>query len=226
MRPLSPPSSEPLTCHILQVIEAERPETELHSLHQMDSIDILKIGRARGRGSGQTTPSSSLLQPPQVNPDELQEIQLFPPLDTQYLSLRQFTPSSIDPSVPFSNPFLGVPTGSTIDPASSTFTARDWLYNLLGFIAKEPERYSYQTGNIGMSFANLDVYGFGSPTDYQKTVGNVWLGIGRVFRFWVGTGKQKVQILKGFDGVLNKGEMLLVLGMYHFRVVQTQLRRF
>jgi ATP-binding cassette subfamily G (WHITE) protein 2 (PDR) len=178
----------------------------------MDPVDILKIGRAGGRGSGPTAPSGSLLQPPQVGPDELQEIQLFPPMDAQNLNLRQFTISSIDPSVPFLNPFVGTPTSSTIDPASSGFSARDWLCNLIGFIAKDPGRYTYQSGNVGVSFANLDVFGFGSPTDYQKTVGNVWLEVGRLLRFWMGTGKQKVQILKGFDGVLTRGEMLLVLG--------------
>jgi ATP-binding cassette subfamily G (WHITE) protein 2 (PDR) len=212
MRPLSSPSTKS-SCQISQLIELDQHEATVQPLYQMDPSEILPTSRTRARGTGQTTSSNSFLQLPETNPEELHELQIFQPLDMQYLNLCQFTPSSsMDSSVPFSNPFTSVPSGSSLNPASSTFSARDWLYNLIGFISKEPKRYSYQSGTIGVSFANLDVFGFGSPTDYQKTVGNVWLEIGRLFRCWMGTGKQKVQILKGFDGVLSRGEMLLVLG--------------
>jgi ATP-binding cassette subfamily G (WHITE) protein 2 (PDR) len=57
------------------------------------------------------------------------------------------------------------------------------------------------------------VHGFGSPTDYQKDVANSVLQIGALFRSMTGTGKQKIQILRDFDGLVKSGEMLVVLGM-------------
>ena len=110
----------------------------------------------------------------------------------------------------FLNPFRGVPAGSPLDPASDIFSAKKWLSNLIGFVAKDPEKYPYRL--VGLSFSNLDVYGFRRHSDYQKTVGNIVLEVGHLFRSLTGTGKQKVQILKGFDGIVDNGQMLLVLG--------------
>ena len=117
------------------------------------------------------------------------------------------TNSSLDG---FRNPFLGVPKGSSLDPASENFSAREWISNLAGFKSKDPRRYPLRTA--GISFENLNVFGFGSPTDYQKTVGNVPLEIVTVFRWMMGTGKHRIQILKDFNGLVKPGEMLLVLG--------------
>lgn len=117
------------------------------------------------------------------------------------------TNSSLDG---FQNPFLGGPKGSSLDPASENFSARAWILNLAGLTSKDPQRYPLRTA--GISFKNLNVYGFGSPTDYQKTVGNVPLEIGAIFRWMMGTGKHQIQILKDFDGLVRPGEMLLVLG--------------
>lgn len=115
-----------------------------------------------------------------------------------------------DPKDVYLNPFRGVPEGSPLDPASSNFSTKKWLSNFIGFVAKDPERYPYRFA--GVCFRNLDVYGFRRPSDYQKTVGNIFLEVGTLFRCWTGTGKQKVQILKDFDGILENGQMLLVLG--------------
>jgi ATP-binding cassette, subfamily G (WHITE), member 2, PDR len=110
----------------------------------------------------------------------------------------------------FLNPFRGVPEGSPLDPTSNAFVAKKWLSNLIGFVAKDPERYPYRFA--GLSFRNLDAYGFRRHSDYQKTVGNIFLEVGHLFRSLAGTGKQKVQILKDFDGIVENGQMLLVLG--------------
>ncbi|RAL67265.1 hypothetical protein DID88_008029 [Monilinia fructigena] len=45
-----------------------------------------------------------------------------------------------------------------------------------------------------------------------KNVGNIVFEIGAFARWLVGSGKQKVQILKGFDCLIEHGEMLLLLG--------------
>jgi ATP-binding cassette subfamily G (WHITE) protein 2 (PDR) len=51
-----------------------------------------------------------------------------------------------------------------------------------------------------------------TPSDYQKTVGNIPLYAFTSLRDLVTNRKRKVQILKGMDGVLESGEMLVVLG--------------
>ncbi|KAH0536023.1 hypothetical protein FGG08_007090 [Glutinoglossum americanum] len=110
----------------------------------------------------------------------------------------------------FQNPFLGVSKDPALEPVSKNFSANAWISNLTGFTSKDPKRYLRRTA--GISFKNVEVYGFGSLTDYQKDVGNVALEVGAFFRWMMGTGKQKIQILRGFDGLVDHGEMLLVLG--------------
>ncbi|PWY88623.1 pleiotropic drug resistance protein PDR [Aspergillus sclerotioniger CBS 115572] len=108
------------------------------------------------------------------------------------------------------NSFLEVKEDSTLNPHSSNFKAKHWMKNLLALSSRDPERYPKR--EAGVSFQNLSVHGFGSPTDYQKDVANSVLQIGALVRKITGTGKQKIQILRNFDGLVKSGEMLVVLG--------------
>jgi ATP-binding cassette subfamily G (WHITE) protein 2 (PDR) len=108
------------------------------------------------------------------------------------------------------NPFVDSEKDSTLNPHSPDFSPRRWMKTLLAIHSGDPEKYPQRTA--GVSFRNLSVHGFGSPTDYQKDVGNVPLQIGTLFRHLMGTGKQKIQILRDFDGLVKSGEMLVVLG--------------
>jgi ATP-binding cassette subfamily G (WHITE) protein 2 (PDR) len=123
----------------------------------------------------------------------------------------QDSTSSMSSQKEFLNPFLGVPKDSSLDPAGKNFSAKAWLSNLVGFISKDPS--SYHPRYTGVSFRNLNVYGFTTATDYQKNVINILVGIGDVFRWVAGTRKKhRVEILRDFDGLVESGEMLLVLG--------------
>ena len=67
--------------------------------------------------------------------------------------------------------------------------------------------------SAGVSFRNLNATGYGSAADYQKTVGNVFFqGIDLVKSLVSKNKGRKVEILKDFDGLIRKGEMLVVLG--------------
>lgn len=110
------------------------------------------------------------------------------------------------------SPFAAV-AGSRLDPKSDQFRARDWakaFYNL---------RYS---GNeaipriAGVAFRNLNVWGKGSPTDFQSTVGNNILKLPSLF----GRGTQTIEILQDLDGLLLPGEQLCVLGPPGYFVVR------
>jgi ATP-binding cassette subfamily G (WHITE) protein 2 (PDR) len=107
------------------------------------------------------------------------------------------------------NPFEA-PEGSPLDPKSENFSARAWAKALLNLHSRDPEKYPKRTS--GVAFQNLSVHGFGSETDYQKTVGNVFVEAVGIVRRILGVGQRRIQILRDFDGVLNSGDMLMVLG--------------
>ncbi|WVO17570.1 hypothetical protein L204_105267 [Cryptococcus depauperatus] len=94
---------------------------------------------------------------------------------------------------------------SDLDPLSTNFNAKKWTRLML-----QASQKSAPTRKAGLAYSNLSVHGFGS--DAGKTVGNLPLaGLGAL-RDLVSNRKRKVQILNSMDGVLEAGEMLVVLG--------------
>ncbi|KAJ6571794.1 putative ABC transporter [Mycena capillaripes] len=110
------------------------------------------------------------------------------------------------------NPFKDAEGDETLDPRSPRFDLNAWLRSVMQIVSRDPENFPTRTA--GVSFRNLNVHGVGSPTDYQKTVGNIWLGALSSLRglLGMGTGKRKIQILRDFDGLVKSGELLVVLG--------------
>jgi hypothetical protein len=116
---------------------------------------------------------------------------------------RQSTYSNLE-----ANP-LDADPDSKLNPNSPNFSAKAWaksLVNLQQSDDKNPRR------TAGVAFRNLNAYGFGASTDYQKTVGNIWLQVAGSVRHLLGAKERRIDILQGFDGVVNAGEMLVVLG--------------
>lgn len=107
----------------------------------------------------------------------------------------------------YRNPFLNLEKESELNPTSQNFVLRAWMENLIGFLQKDIDAIYYRT--LGLSFKHVGAYGFKSTTDYQKTVGNVFLAGSRLL---FGQKKKRVEILTDFCGVVEAGEMLLVLG--------------
>lgn len=98
---------------------------------------------------------------------------------------------------------------SPLNPMSSKFNARTW--------AKTLSKYATEHGSgfrrTGVAFRNMNVYGFGSETDFQKDVGNVWLSIPDIARQTLSkSGRRRIDILRNIDGYVKSGEMLVVLG--------------
>ncbi|KAJ7657217.1 ABC-2 type transporter-domain-containing protein [Mycena polygramma] len=110
------------------------------------------------------------------------------------------------------NPFAGETVDETLDPLSQRFDMTAWLKSVMHIASRDPENFPRRTA--GVSFRNLNVHGVGSPTDYKKTVGNVWLEAVSAVRgvLGMGDGKRKIQILRDFDGLVKSGELLVVLG--------------
>ncbi|KGO44533.1 CDR ABC transporter [Penicillium expansum] len=103
-----------------------------------------------------------------------------------------------------------VAAGGPLDPGSEKFNARKWanaFYN-----ARNDASSNTPLRTSGVAFQNLNVYGFGTPVDFQKTVGNIALETGTLISQLLGRSKQRIDILHNLDGVVEAGEMLAVLG--------------
>lgn len=99
-----------------------------------------------------------------------------------------------------------------LDPTSGKFDARKWLKNMRSLYRSDPDRYP--TKELGVSFRNLGAYGHGQDTNFQTTVANVPIAAFYGTKELVSSkhGGNRVQILHKMDGVINPGEMLVVLG--------------
>lgn len=103
------------------------------------------------------------------------------------------------------NPFTA-DEHSPLNPASENFSARAWAKAIV-------DMDSAGFRSAGICFQDVNVHGFGNATDYQKDVGNVWLDAAGLVRKAFGMSKpRKIDILRNFDGLVRKGEMLVVLG--------------
>lgn len=129
--------------------------------------------------------------------------------DEQVLQLaREYSHAS---GVHGQNPFTvhSDDPNSPLNPSSDKFSARAWAKAIYEMVSHEGS--SFRTS--GLAFQNLNVFGFGAGTDYQKDVANVWLDVSESIRGLFGGKRQRrIDILRQFDGVVNPGEMLVVLG--------------
>ncbi|KAJ8078446.1 Multidrug resistance protein [Marasmius tenuissimus] len=108
-----------------------------------------------------------------------------------------------------SGPFSG-DVDPALDPRSGQFDYHRWIRWLLDISKRQLDPNSTRTA--GLSFTNLNVHGYGKPTDHQKTVGNVVLDAPGMVRGMFGSQGQRIDILRDFKGVVKDGEMLVVLG--------------
>ncbi|KAG5982033.1 ZEB2-regulated ABC transporter 1 [Claviceps digitariae] len=105
------------------------------------------------------------------------------------------------------NPFFAK-QDSCLNPNSPKFSARAWAKAIVDMVSHDGKSFR----SSGVCFQNLNVHGFGAATDYQKDVANVWLSAAGAARHLTGSGRQRIDILRSFDGLVRKGEMLVVLG--------------
>ncbi|KAG6055537.1 hypothetical protein E4U17_002879 [Claviceps sp. LM77 group G4] len=97
---------------------------------------------------------------------------------------------------------------SCLNPNSPSFSGREWAKAMVALMNEDGKSFR----SSGVCFQNLNVHGFGAATDFQKDVANVWSSLAGSARQLMGRGKQRIDILRNFDGLVQKGEMLVVLG--------------
>ncbi|KAK9368335.1 ABC-2 type transporter-domain-containing protein [Lipomyces kononenkoae] len=109
------------------------------------------------------------------------------------------------------DPFLDGSTDPRLDPFSEKFSAKFFIKTMLDIVSRDPESYPVRTA--GVAFKNLSAHGFGSSTDYQKTALNILLDIvTSALNSITKVSRRRIQILRDFEGLLQPGEMLMVLG--------------
>jgi ABC-type multidrug transport system fused ATPase/permease subunit len=109
-----------------------------------------------------------------------------------------------------SHPFDQAVIDSEIDPNSENFNGRAWTKAMLHL-----QKQTGQTNvgrSAGFAFKNLSAYGFSKGSDFQKTVDNYALAGADFLRGLTGNKGRRVDILRNFEGVVQPGEMLVVLG--------------
>ncbi|KLO83228.1 putative ABC1 transport protein [Fusarium fujikuroi] len=119
---------------------------------------------------------------------------------------RQYTNQS-QMSAISGNPFTA-DENSPLNPRSDKFRALAWAKA----ISKLHSETGFTNRKAGVCYQNLNVFGYGQPTDYQKNVANIWLDVASLPRQLMGYGKTRIDIIRDFDGVVKNGEMLVVLG--------------
>ncbi|KAH6884150.1 ABC-2 type transporter-domain-containing protein [Thelonectria olida] len=103
--------------------------------------------------------------------------------------------------------------GSQLDPNSPHFDAREWVKALVKLNDSDPN--SAPSRSLGVAFQNLSVHGWGTGgAEYQKGVLDMPLDAVKSLAGLVlpNRRKEKIEILHNFEGVIEEGELLLVLG--------------
>lgn len=99
------------------------------------------------------------------------------------------------------------PEGSPLNPASEKFDAKLWARRFYDVV------YAAESARVmGVAYEKLNVFGYGSDTDFQHTVGNLVFKLPELVRRLFGDRGRKVDILHDFEGLVRPGEMLCVLG--------------
>ncbi|KAJ4260012.1 Multidrug resistance protein [Fusarium falciforme] len=97
-----------------------------------------------------------------------------------------------------------------LNPKSPDFNAKKWAKAFYELRTDTSEGNPPRT--TGVAFRNLNVFGFGTDTDFQKSVGNIFLEAGTIAKKLLHDKQRRVDILQDLEGLLHSGEMLAVLG--------------
>ncbi|GKU21386.1 unnamed protein product [Fusarium langsethiae] len=100
--------------------------------------------------------------------------------------------------------------GTKLDPNSTNFDPRAWVKAFVKLV--ESEDNSAPSRSLGVAFKNLNVYGWGTGAEHQKTVVDYPLDAASYVLGLLGRGKKRrVDILRNFEGVIEQGELLLTI---------------
>lgn len=122
-------------------------------------------------------------------------------ISSQATSYRNYTPCALNPE-----------PGSHLDPNLHTFKPRAWVREFVRLLESDPK--AAEPRALSVAFRRWSVFGWTTGTESQSTTLSIlkdiaWYLARRLVRNRQG---RQVEILRDFEGVVRKGEMLLVLG--------------
>ncbi|OJD40803.1 abc transporter [Diplodia corticola] len=190
---------------------SSQPHIEQDIVHERSEAATLATSRSRSQSRGRTATST---KPTEAVEDEKNGSESDSESEhervRQVTSLaRQYTNASHYSAIG-KNPFTEAEPNSSLDPNGENFNARAWAKALLHLRSRDAEKYPERTA--GIAYKNLNVFGHGNATDHQKSVGNVLLDIPGLVNQALGKGQRRIDILRDFEGLVEAGEMLVVLG--------------
>ncbi|KAF7553146.1 hypothetical protein G7Z17_g3859 [Cylindrodendrum hubeiense] len=131
--------------------------------------------------------------------------------DSIEMLARQVTGETVVADSPEAGTAIAPIKGSKLDPFSPRFDAFQWMKSFVHLFESDPE--TGPTRSAGVAFRNLSVFGDATDTEFQKTTGNIFLAMASSLVGLVSnSGTKRRQILREFEGIVDPGEMLLVLG--------------
>jgi ABC-type multidrug transport system fused ATPase/permease subunit len=96
----------------------------------------------------------------------------------------------------------------SLDPASPKFDLQKWLLAAMDGVGRDGR----DGQNMGIVFKNVNVFGSGAALQFQETVSSLLSAPLRLGQVLQESRSPRRRILKDFNGLLKKGELLLVLG--------------
>ncbi|KAF4973589.1 hypothetical protein FSARC_163 [Fusarium sarcochroum] len=111
------------------------------------------------------------------------------------------------------NNALSPQPGSKLDPNSATFDSWTWTREFIKLSDSDPAASPQRS--LGIAFKDLSVFGSSTGAQFQMSFGNALAIIAKDLFRVISNSKhqeQRQSILRDFEGVVEKGEMLLVLG--------------
>lgn len=98
----------------------------------------------------------------------------------------------------------------SVDPSSTHFSAASWFAVIKSIKQRFPPEYPFKA--FGLSFRNLNAYGHHAEDTVQPTFGGYPVRLIRALSRTLRSSRSRIKILDSIDGVIQQGEMLLVLG--------------
>ncbi|KAM5380089.1 hypothetical protein ACJZ2D_003736 [Fusarium nematophilum] len=139
---------------------------------------------------------------------------IFPAMDTGECITtlaRQVTATSLKPDHDGMDSPIQPRMGSKLDPFSPQFDPVLWTKSLVRLFESDGDAPPGR--RTGVAFRSLSVFGRSRGAQYQKSTGNIIFSIASSLSSLIFShGTRKINILRDFEGIVDAGEMLLVLG--------------
>ncbi|KAH6949725.1 hypothetical protein BKA56DRAFT_638764 [Ilyonectria sp. MPI-CAGE-AT-0026] len=103
-----------------------------------------------------------------------------------------------------------LPGDGPLDPNSDKFNAKQWAKAFYKVRKESLEGNPPKT--TGIAFQHLNVYGFDTSTDFQKSVGNIFLDAVTLAKKVLNKKQECIDILHNLEGIVYSSEILYILG--------------